>query len=308
MTRESTPGPVAPAPTGAGVQAPLELLAEVTVIVVTYNSAHCLAALDPLLGACPHVFISDNGSGDGTADAARRRWPHAGVLEHGRNLGFGAANNRALEATTTPFALLINPDCELPAAGLAELVRHAQAMPEAAMLAPQLVSASGRPDINYRWPRTLWRSRGPAADGPLCVGFLTGAAMLLRRERCGAAGFFDEDFFLYYEDDDLCLRLFQARLPMVLVPAVVAMHRNRGSVRGAKPWRGEYWRGYHHAQSKLTYALKHRSRLAARRLYWATLATTALALPFRALIFNRRLLARMLGRWFGLLHWSGHAG
>ena len=291
---------------GSSPRSATDLLADVTIIVVTYNSAHCLPALDPLLCASPHVVVSDNGSDDDTAEAARRRWPHATVLSHGRNLGFGAANNRALAAATTPFALLINPDCEFAPAALAELVRFAEAMPDAAMFAPQLVSASGRPEINYRWPRTLWRSRGPAAEGPLCVGFITGAAMLLRRERCGADGFFDEEFFLYYEDDDLCLRLFHARRPMVIVPHVVAMHRNRGSVRGAKPWRGEYWRGYHHAQSKLTYASKHRSPAAARRLYWATLATTALGLPLRTLFFNRRLLSRMVGRWFGLLRWSGH--
>lgn len=280
------------------------LLDLVTIVVVTYNSAHCLPALDPLLRCCPHLLLSDNGSGDETAELARQLWPQAEVLVHGCNKGFGAANNLALARVSTPFALLLNPDCELSPSGLAELVRAAHAIPEAALLAPQLLDASGRPDVNYRWPNTVWRSTGPAAEGPACVGFVCGAAMLLRLERFARIGYFDEDFFLYYEDDDLCLRLFEARLPMVIRPEVTAVHRSRGSVRGMAPWRGEYWRGYHHAQSKLTFARKHRSITQARRLRSITLLGTTLIIPLRLLAFSPRLLCRMAGRWMGLASWK----
>lgn len=278
-------------------------LADVTVVVVTHESAHCLSVLDGLLGLCPNVIISDNGSTDGTPAQARRRWPGAQVLEHGRNLGFGVANNRALALVQTPFALLLNPDCELHADGLRELLMAARQMSDAALLAPQLASPTGRLEVNYRWPQTLWRSSGPAATGPACVGFVCGAAMLLRMERFESVGFFDENFFLYYEDDDLCLRLFNAGLPMVLVPQVSAIHRSRSSSRGGKPWRNEYGRGYHHAQSKLTFAAKHRSLEEALRLRRRLLFTTSLALPIRTLVFVPRLVARMVGRWMGLRSW-----
>ena len=234
-------------------------LVNVTVIVVTYNSAHCLAALHPLLQHCPHVIVSDNDSGDDTAAQAQAFWPQASVLAHPRNLGFGAANNRALAQVQTPFVLLLNPDCEMSVAQLQQLLSAAEQFPEAAMLAPQLVSAKGHPEVNYRWPSTRWASKGPAAIGPVCVGFVCGAAMLLRMNSCKSTSFFDESFFLYYEDDDLCLRFFQAHLPMVIVPQIQVVHRSRGSVKGKSPWRSEYWRGYHHAQSKLLFAAKHSS-------------------------------------------------
>jgi GT2 family glycosyltransferase len=128
-------------------------LSSVTIIVVTYNSAHCLAALHPLLQQAPHVVVSDNASGDGTAAQAQALWPHAIVLAHDRNLGFGAANNRALARVTTPYALLLNPDCELSHEQLAQLLVAADQFPEAAMLAPQLVDAKGHPEVNYRWPK-----------------------------------------------------------------------------------------------------------------------------------------------------------
>jgi N-acetylglucosaminyl-diphospho-decaprenol L-rhamnosyltransferase len=276
----------------------------VTVVVVTYNSAHCLPMLSPLLSVCPHVVISDNGSDDATATQAQALWPHATVLAHGRNLGFGAANNRALAQVKTPFALLLNPDCEMTPPALQALLQAADTFPEAAVVAPQLMASEDRAEVNYRWPSAYWTSRGGAAEGPLCVGFVCGAVMLLRMDRMAITGFFDERFFLYYEDDDLCLRLFQARLPMVLCPDVKVLHRSRGSVRGRSPWRSEYLRGYHHAQSKLIFLNKHESLQAARRLRTQLIWTTTLALPLRVILFSPKLVARMWGRWRGLLEWN----
>ena len=282
----------------------LPSLSSVTIIVVTYNSAHCLAALHPLLQLAPNVVVSDNASGDGTAAQAQARWPHASVLGHDRNLGFGAANNRALARVSTPFALLLNPDCELSPEQLAQLLAAADQFPEAAMLAPQLVDAKGLPEVNYRWPNTLWAAKGPGATGPVSVGFVCGAAMLLRMSACQPTGFFDETFFLYYEDDDLCLRFFKAGLPMVVVPSVHAMHQSRGSVKGKTPWRSEYWRGFHHAQSKLIFSTKHDSPAAAERLRRQLIWQTALALPLRVVLFSPKLIARMWGRLMGVLIWT----
>jgi N-acetylglucosaminyl-diphospho-decaprenol L-rhamnosyltransferase len=279
-------------------------LSSVTIIVVTYNSAHCLTALHPLLQQAPHVIVSDNASGDGTAAQAKALWPHATVLTHNRNLGFGAANNRALARVSTPFALLLNPDCELTAEQLVQLLAAAELFPEAAMLAPQLVDAKGHPEVNYRWPSTLWPSKGPGATGPTSVGFVCGAAMLLRMSACQPTGFFDETFFLYYEDDDLCLRFFKARRPMVVVPSVQALHRSRGSVKGHSPYKAEYLRGYHHAQSKLIFATKHDNPAAAERLRRQLIWQTALALPLRVVLFSPKLIARMWGRLRGALHWT----
>lgn len=280
-------------------------LARVTPIIVTYNSAHCLPALVPLLSACPRVILSDNASGDGTPEEGRRLLPHATLLRHPRNLGFGAANNRALDLVHTDFALLLNPDCTLTPEALAQLVATADQFPEAALIAPRIVDGDGRVDLGHRWVNDLWPSKGPAAEGPACVGFVTGAAMLIRMSVAAPLGFFDERFFLYYEDDDLCRKWFNARLPLIIDPGATATHLSRRSVKGKSPLRGEYWRGYHHAQSKLIYTTKYNGPAAAaalrRRLIWQTAA----ALPLRALAISPRLLARMWGRMRGVLDWRG---
>lgn len=284
----------------------LAVLEQVTVIVVTYESAHCLPALTPLLSACPHVIIVDNASSDATVELAKQQFPHAQVIALSTNLGFGAANNRALDRVHTPFAFLLNPDCEASPEDLAILVHEAQRFPGAAVLAPQLTNARGEPEINYRWPATRWRSKGPGATGPLCVGFVCGAAMLCALANMGDAARFDERFFLYYEDDDLCLRLFTNGRAMVVIPRVAVVHRSRGSVRGPSRSKAEYLRGYHHAQSKLWFAQKHQSGTEARQLRTRTLALALASWPLRALALSPRLLARLNGRIMGLIRWRPH--
>lgn len=279
-------------------------LDHVTVVVVSHHSAHCLAGLNALLQHCPHVIISDNASNDGTPEQARALWPHAQVLSHPLNLGFGAANNRALTRVSTPFAFLLNPDCEITPQGIGQLLHTAHLWPAAAMVAPQLMQANGAPEINYRWPHLLWHSRGPAVtDGPACVGFICGAAMMLRMSAFGGQ-FFDEQFFLYYEDDDLCTRLFNQCQAMVIDPSAKATHRSRGSVLGKHPLLSEYIRGYHHAQSKLIYTTKHVNVTTARRLRIRLIWQTVLALPLRVVLFSPKLIARMWGRCLGVSRWS----
>ncbi len=289
-------------PTPAAPDAPA--LADVTVIVVSFNSAHCMARLGELLREFPHVCIVDNGSEDDSAQAVARHLPQALWLPQGRNLGFGAANNRALATVQTPFALMLNPDCELDADSVRGLLAVAQQFPQAALVAPQLVQANGSPEVNYRWPSEHWKSMGPAASGTCCVGFVCGAAMLARMRLFTQDDWFDERFFLYYEDDDLCLRLFQKQRSLLLAPHVRATHRSRGSVRGKRPWRHEYLRGYHHAQSKLIFAAKHQGPGRARAQRTRLLLGTALALPLRLALPSPRLVARMWGRLRGLIEWK----
>jgi len=268
-------------------------LNDVTVIVVSFNSAHCMPRLGQLLREFPHVSIVDNGSEDDSAQAVALHLPQALWLPQGRNLGFGAANNRALALVRTPFALMLNPDCELDASSVLALLDVASQFPEAALVAPQLVQANGSPEVNYRWPSDHWASSGPAASGTCCVGFVCGAAILARMGLFAPDDWFDERFFLYYEDDDLCLRLFQKQRGMLLAPHIHATHRSRGSVRGKHPWRHEYLRGYHHAQSKLIFASKHQSVDQARSQRTRLLLGTAVALPIRLLLPSPRLIARM---------------
>lgn len=279
---------------------PPATLQDITVIVVTYNSAHCLAGLSAAIADFDRIIIADNGSQDDTIAQVHQHLPRARVLTSPVNRGFGAANNRALAAVTTPYALLINPDC-LPTPGFsAGLTAAAAAFPDAAIIAPHLTRRGGELELSYRWPDALWRSGGPAASGPCCVGFVSGAAMLLNMDVMRQVGFFDETFFLYYEDEDLCQRVFDQQLQIVVLPDIQLTHLSRGSVRGNSPLKAEFTRGYHHAQSKLVFEHKHVNAGSARRLRRQTLMLAVLTLIPRLLLPQPKYLARLIGRIAGL--------
>lgn len=276
------------------------LLNEVTVLTVTYNSSHCVPALAEGLVRVPHVIVVDNASGDGCSAAVAAALPAATVLRLPRNQGYGVANNTGLAHVNTPYALLLNPDCLISPEQIAALVRHAHAWPEATALVPQLLASGGGRQVNYSWPRSAWEARTGAAEGPLNVGYACAAVMLLNMRQLAHTGAFDPRFFLYYEDEDLCLRIFQRHGQIIVVPEVEVTHLSRGSVRGKAPWRSEYLRGYHHAQSKIIFIDKHAGRGDADRARWRLLATSCALVLGRAVLLSPKHLARACGRLAGL--------
>ena len=280
----------------------------VTVLVVTFNSAHCLPALGRGLQGLPWVTVVDNASADATLAQVQAHLPQAQVLRLDRNLGFGAANNLGWQAAQTEFVLLLNPDCICTPEAIAQLVRTADAFPPASLVAPQLLGRQREPDISYRWRVDGWASRGPGASGPCCVGFVSGAVMLLRRSALQQVGGFDEGFFLYYEDEDLCLRLIDQAGPLVLDPAAQVQHLSRGSVGGRQRFRAEYLRGLHHIQSKFRFRRKHLGRRAslAQRLGYGLGAAAETLL--RLLLLDGRRAARSAGRVAGVLGYRSGRG
>lgn len=273
----------------------------ITVIIVTYNSAHCVPALVTGLGGASKIIVVDNASNDETVNLFRQALPRAEVIENKLNLGFGAANNLALALVTTPYALLLNPDC-IPNEGFFAGLDEATAIfPDAAVIAPHLLRRDGEVELSYRWSSSLWKSRGPQAVGPCSVGFVCGAAMLLNMSAMQTIGLFDESFFLYYEDEDLCQRIFMAKQSIVLIPNVEIVHLSRSSVKGRNPIKSEFQRGFHHAQSKLFFTLKYIGKRSANRQRAKTLALAFLTLIPRLLLPHPRYLARLAGRITGLV-------
>ena len=284
-------------PQDAAYRAALE---SVTVLIVTYNSAHCVEALAAGLAGVPQVIVVDNASADDTCARVKMDLPAARLIVMSVNKGYGVANNAGLAAVQTDYALLLNPDCIVDAGQIAALVQGARAWPDATLVVPQLTDASGRLQVNYSWPRDAWSPKSTEATGPLNVGYACAAVMLIHMANIARIGLFDPLFFLYYEDEDLCLRVFKAHGQILVLPAVRITHLSRGSVRGARPWRAEYWRGYHHAQSKILFTWKHAGAQAAGRLRRRTLLLSALNVLARFVVLSPKHLARAWGRFQGL--------
>lgn len=271
-------------------------LARVTVVLATYHSGHCAADLGRSLADFRHVIVVDNASSDDTLAQVRQHLPQAQVLVNEHNLGFGAANNRGVWAATTEFVLLLNPDCILNGNAVAALLQTAERYPTAAVVAPQLINRQGKQDLSYCWTPSTWAAQGPGAEADTCVGFVSGACMLIRREAMLRVKGFDEDFFLYQEDTDLCLRLAQQWGELILTPQAQVTHLSRGSSSGKARFKAEYLRGYHHIQSKFLFDFKHQGEQVSRARRWRYCMTAVLEIMLRALVLDLVRATRVLGR------------
>ena len=237
----------------------------VTVITVTHNGGLVIGALlDSLPTEIPLVVV-DNASRDDTLEIVRTKRPDASILCNSTGIGYGRAASRGLEIIATEFALLLNPDALLSAAAISTLVDSADTFPDAAMLAPIHKNLDGEIEASHDvdlWKRSHYgkRSAEPIPEGPICVEFLSGAVVLVRTSVMRLIGFYDPEIFLYFEDDDLCLRLRQAGYSLVLVPKSVVVHLNAGSVR---PSRSYYWEKFwHSAWSRIYIEGKYRGTAA----------------------------------------------
>jgi GT2 family glycosyltransferase len=282
-------------------------LQRLTVLLVTFQSAHCAASLADQLRLFPHVTVIDNDSADHSADVFQKALPHAHIIRNPRNLGFGAANNRGVAQATTEFVLLLNPDCIISADDAARMVSAADRYSSASAIGPQLIGRQGEKDGSYSLGPKAWPGKGPLAEAFLCVRFISGACMLIRRAAMEKIGGFDEDFFLYYEDTDLCLRLSAEYGEIIVHPDAQVTHIGRGSSGGKARWLAEYNRGYHHIQSKFLFAEKHMSRPFSRlsKVRYGLVALIECLL--RLLVVDTSRAVRVWGRFRGTLAYQHRA-
>jgi N-acetylglucosaminyl-diphospho-decaprenol L-rhamnosyltransferase len=247
-----------------------------SVVIVAYHSAAllpaCLASIPP---SCP-VILVDNASPDDSADVALAARPSARVIRAPRNLGFGPGANLGFAEVTTEFGLLLNCDATLEPDTIAGLVAAARRYPEAGMLAPEIFAEEGHMQFGHDLP--FRRLRGPVVEpvGDACCWYVGGSAMFLRMAALRAISGFDPDIFLYFEDDDLCLRLRAAGHPLVHVAGVRVRHL--GGASSAPSPRLSHWKAFHQGWSRLHLEAKHRGRAAAWRLAlaeWPGLALKA---------------------------------
>lgn len=230
---------------------------DLSVIIVNYNGGRfltsCLEAVARQLRAVEHeVVVVDNGSTDRSLDLVRRGFPDVPLLPNGTNLGFAAAVNRGLAATTGRYVLWLNPDAVLLDEGMAELIRYLDAQPRVGIVGPQLVDPDGRVQPSartfpsYGWPlahrRSIWTRLVPwnpytrrylrtDADPARIqeVDWVSGACLLHRRALLEAIGGLDEGFFMYCEDVDFCLRAQQHGWAVHYHPGARVLHHIGGS-------------------------------------------------------------------------------
>jgi GT2 family glycosyltransferase len=240
----------------------------VSAVVVAYNSEAVIRSCLESISRAREVIVVDNASTDETLETVGAAASNAAIVKVSENIGFGAAANEGLQRAAGEFVLLINPDAVLEPGALERLVAAADDYPRAAMLAPALMNAQGEikrsHDASLIERESMPRKRSdPAPEGDVCAAFISGAVLLLRKSALDEVGLFDRAIFLYYEDDDLCLRLRERGWSLVLVAGAKARHL--GGASSAWSWELHWRKFWHMGWSRLYFERKHRGDAAARR-------------------------------------------
>jgi GT2 family glycosyltransferase len=234
-----------------------DALDDVTVVCVTYRSAFLVPTLARTLQGLGPSVIVDNASDDDTVRTLRQALPQATVIARTTNAGFGAANNEAMRHVKTRYALLMNPDCDLGPDDVRELVRTLERYPCAGAVAPQSWRSDGSAQMCFRQAffEPPVRTAYAVPEATCCARWLHGCCLLVPTEVFRRIGGFDERFFLYYEDDDLCLRLQEAGHACLFEPAAQARHA--GGASSAPDWRITLRKHYHYLRSRHLAIEKH---------------------------------------------------
>ena len=220
----------------------------VGVAVISYNTReHLRACLESVpLSEVREVVVVDNASRDGSPEMVSDEFPWVTLVANEQNRGYGAAANQAVAGSAAETLLLLNGDTRLEPGALPSLVAYLEDHPEAAVVAPRLVNADGslQPSC-YPFPGTLeWlfdndvvgrvvkRMSIPSQNllrtwdhaHARAVPWVKGAALAVRRGAFETVGGFDERFFLYYEETDLCYRMWTVGWEVHFAPTATVMH------------------------------------------------------------------------------------
>jgi N-acetylglucosaminyl-diphospho-decaprenol L-rhamnosyltransferase len=246
-------------------------------IVNTGSRELLLACLESLAGSDAEIVVLDNASEDGSADAVRERFPDVRVIAQPFRAGFGANHNTVIRETAGRYVYVLNEDTTADDWAFDRLVPYLDAHPRVAALGPKLVYPDGRrQDSAWRFPTPLVSALAVPTLGKIGVkqshgeearpvDWVTGAALVLRREALEQVGVFDEGFFLYSEEVDLQFRLRQAGWEVHYFPeATVVHHESQFSADIPERRINEMWRSRHR------YWRKHHSGLGARVAALAT--------------------------------------
>jgi GT2 family glycosyltransferase len=201
----------------------------------------------------PQIVVVDGGSFDGCGEMLEKEFPTVDFVQSYENLGFGGSNNFGFSRVTGEAVLLLNPDTEIRLGTLRVMLEELERIPKAGLLGPRLLNSDGSLQkscvqalptpinqfldsefLRHIFPNSgLW-GNGSAfrSSGPINVGAVSGACMLLRSSTFQTVGGFDSQYFMYGEDMDLCRKIQSLGLNVVHLPTVEVVHHGGGSTSG----------------------------------------------------------------------------
>jgi GT2 family glycosyltransferase len=236
------------------------MVTALSVVIINYNTAdiigRCLEAVQRQENVAFEIIIADNASQDNSLQVIREKFPKVTLLANNENLGFGKANNRAVSRCAGKYLYFLNPDAEVQPGVFQTMVDFMESNPEVGLAGTRIVYPDGRPQhsVHLRYPGEKYsKTTFSGLKGE--VAWVKGASMIVRKSVFQEVGGFDERFFLYSEETDLCLAIRKSGWSIGYIHEATLVHMRGQSERGNLPedvWRKRF-------ESSMIFYKKHYS-------------------------------------------------
>ena len=185
---------------------------DISIIIVSYNTAYliadCLASVEASHGMEKEIFVVDNASSDKSVELITTRFPAVKIIANQENKGFGPANNQGLLVCNGRYVIFLNPDTTIAQDTLQRAVSYMDENQRIGLAGAKILNPDGslQPSVSYKYPGEKFAT-GELTGLPGEIACVLGAFMIARKSLLIDLHGFDEDFFLYGEDQDLCWRI-----------------------------------------------------------------------------------------------------
>ncbi|HID63003.1 MAG TPA: glycosyltransferase family 2 protein [Anaerolineae bacterium] len=242
---------------------------DLSVIIVSWNTRDllrdCLRSLQAHKPNPAEVIVIDNASSDGSPDMVAREFPDVRLIRNTKNVGFARANNQGIKVSHGQYIALLNSDIRTTAGALKTLVAFMAETPAAGACGPCLLQPDGHPQpyafgkdptllylLHRGLQQVLFRRylHDWATDAVQEVDWISGACLMVRREVIDQVGLLDEHFFMYFEDNDWCLRIRKAGWKVYYNPHAEIIHLGGQSLVQNPAAQEAYYQSLHYFYAK----------------------------------------------------------
>jgi GT2 family glycosyltransferase len=248
---------------------------ELSVVLVNYNDRthleECLSSLTDTVGGIPYeVIVVDNQSSDGSPEWICKHVLQVRLIANTENVGFARANNQGIQQSRGEYILFLNTDTVVEPRAVESLLEELRSNSKIGAVGPALLCGENSFQVSFGKRVSFFREifqkmvlnpyfrfhlkRGAEKRE---VGWLSAACLLTRKKILEEVGIFDEKFFLYFEDIDLCFRISEKGYVLEYFPQAKVFHVGGASTGGLK-----LFSRYHYRKSQLYFYQKHNSKLA----------------------------------------------
>lgn len=221
-----------------------------SIVIVTFNNQSSIeSCLDSVIKNLPEdgeILVFDNASSDQTLKKIERFSQKINLIKSDQNLGFAKANNLATEKAQGEYLFFLNPDTIVSPGAIETLINFLKIHPEVGIVAPKLILSETQVQPSVRQLPTIWgaikeyylnRKYSYEAYAPKFqteVESVVGAAIMIKKDIFLKVGGYDQKFFLYFEDLDLCRKILKIGLKIIYLPQSVIYHQVGGSISKQK--------------------------------------------------------------------------